>query len=169
METLLAPLGEITAYRTALECIGKDKLPMHISGCVDTQKWHFIYGLSRNTSWKVIIAQNEIRAREIAEDYLMFDRDVFYYPARDVIFYNADIHGNAISIERLKVIKALVERSGGTVVTTIDAGMELVASLDTFANAVYSVKEQDRIDIEKFAAHLVDIGYERKYQLEQSG
>ena len=169
METLLAPLGEITAYRTALECIGKGKLPMHISGCIDTQKCHFIYGLSKDISWKVVIAQNEIRAREIAEDFLMFDRDAFYYPARDVIFYNADIHGNAISVERLKVIKALINRNCGTVITTIDAGMELVASLDTFANAVYNVKEQDRIDIEKFSVYLVDIGYERKYQVEQPG
>lgn len=169
METLLAPLREINAYREALECIGKNMLPVQISGCIDTQKCHFIYGLSQNIAWKVIITQNEIRAREIAEDYHTFDRNVLYYPSKDVIFYSADIHGSAISVERLKVIKSIIKSEKGTVITTMDAGMEMVASLSTFANAVRVIKEQDIIDIDELAGHLVSIGYERQYQAEKPG
>lgn len=169
METLLAPFGEINAYRGALECIGRNRLPVHISGCIDTQKCHFIYGLSQSIPWKVIITQNEIRAREIAEDYRIFDRNVLYYPSKDVIFYSADIHGGAIGVERLKVIKALIKEESGTVVTTMDAGMELVASLNTFAKAVRVIKEQDIVDIDELAGHLVSIGYERQYQVELPG
>lgn len=169
METLLAPLREINAYREALECIGKNRLPVQLSGCIDTQKCHFIYGLSQNIAWKVIITQNEIRAREIAEDYHTFDRNVLYYPSKDVIFYSADIHGNAISVERLKVIKSLIKSEKGTIVTTIDAGMEMVASLSTFANAVRVIKEQDIINIDELAGHLVSTGYERQYQAEKPG
>ena len=101
LKTLLEPLEKINAFRQAEECIDRGKLPVHISGCIDTQKCHFIYGLSKDIPWKIIITQNEIRAREIVEDYRMFDRDVLYYPAKDVIFYSADIHGSAISVERL--------------------------------------------------------------------
>lgn len=169
MKTLLAPLGELNAYKGAVECIGRNKLPVHISGCIDTQKCHFIYGLSQNIPWKVIITQNEIRAREIAEDYRMFDRNVLYYPSKDVIFYSADIHGSAISVERLKVVKAIIKEDSGTIVTTMDAGMELVASLDTFTKAVRVVKEQDIIDIDELTAHLVSIGYERQYQVQSAG
>lgn len=169
MNTLLAPFGEINAYKGAVECIGRNKLPVHISGCIDTQKCHFIYGLSQDISWKVIITQNEIRAREIAEDYRMFDRNVLYYPSKDVIFYSADIHGSAISVERLKVVKALIKEDGGTIVTTMDAGMELVASLNTFTRAVRVIKEQDIVDINELARHLISIGYERQYQVECPG
>lgn len=169
MNTLLAPFDEINAYKGAVECIGKNKLPVHISGCIDTQKCHFIYGLSQNIPWKVIITQNEIRAREFVEDYRMFDRNVLYYPSKDVIFYSADIHGSAISVERLKVIKTLIKEESGTVVTTMDAGMEMVASLNTFAKAVRVIKEQDIVDINKLAKHLVSIGYERQYQVESPG
>lgn len=169
MKTLLAPLGEINAYKGAVECIGRNKLPVHISGCIDTQKCHFIYGLSQNIPWRVIITQNEIRAREIAEDYRIFDRNVLYYPSKDVIFYSADIHGGAISVERLKVIKALIKEDDGTVVTTMDAGMELVASLNTFTKAVRVIKEQDIINIDELATHLVSIGYERQYQVQLPG
>ena len=169
METLLAPLREINSYREALECIGRNRLPIHISGCIDTQKCHFIYGLSQNTAWKVIITQNEIRAREIAEDYHMFDRNVLYYPSKDVIFYSADIHGSAISAERLKVVKSIIKEKSGTIVTTMDAGMELVASLNTFENAIRVIKEQDIVDIDELAGHLVSTGYERQYQVEAPG
>ena len=98
METLLAPLREINAYREALECIGRNRLPVQVSGCIDTQKCHLVYGLSQDIAWKVIITQNEIRAREIVEDYRMFDRNVLYYPSKDVIFYSADMNGSAKSV-----------------------------------------------------------------------
>ena len=86
VETLLAPLQEINAYNNARECIERNKLPMYISGCMDSQKAHFIYGLSQNISWKVIVTQNEIKARELMEEYRMFDRETLYFPAKDVIF-----------------------------------------------------------------------------------
>ena len=86
-----------------------------------------------------------------------------------MIFYSADIHGSAISVERLKVIKNLIKEDSGTIVTTMDAGMELVASLNTFANAVRIIKEQDIVDIDELAGHLVSAGYERQYQAEAPG
>ena len=97
METLLAPLAEITAYRNAEEAIQKQKFPLQISGCIESQKCQWIYGLTgESPKWKVIIAANELRAREIAEDYRMFDREVMYYPAKDVIFFSADVHGTSV-------------------------------------------------------------------------
>ena len=32
--------------------------------------------------------------REICEDYRCFDTDISLYPARDLLFYTSDIHGN---------------------------------------------------------------------------
>lgn len=169
METLLAPLQEINAYNGAKECIDRGKLPMHISGCMDSQKAHFMYGLSQGISWKVIVAQNEIKARELMEDYRMFDREVLYFPAKDVIFYSADIHGNAITVERLKVIQALLTRQEGTIVTTMDAGMEFLPSLSIYQRAVSSIQEGDTVDLDALSVHLTDMGYQRQNQVELPG
>ena len=132
MKTLLAPLQEINAYGSAKECIERNRLPLHISGCMDSQKAHFIYGLSQGIFWKVIVAQNEIKARELMEEYRMFDRETLYFPAKDVIFYSADVHGNAITAERLKVVEALLTKPSGTVITTMDAGMEHLPSISMY-------------------------------------
>lgn len=169
METWTAPLEEIHAYRSAREAIERDRLPLHISGCVESQKCHMVYGLGQERQWRLIIAANEIRAREILEDYRIFDRDVLYYPAKDVIFYSADIRGNALSIERLKVIRALLAGEGGTVVTTIDAGMESTLAMAIYRDAVHTLAESDLVDLEALSGQLVNMGYQRQAQVEAPG
>lgn len=165
----MAPLQEINAYNSAKECIERNKLPLHISGCMDSQKAHFVYGLSQGISWKVIVTQNEIKARELMEEYRMFDRETLYFPAKDVIFYSADVHGNAIAVERLKVIEALLTKSSGTVVTTMDAGMEHLPSISIYQRAVCEVTEGETLDLEQMSSHLTDMGYKRQNQVEAPG
>ena len=46
--------------------------------------------------------------------------NVYYYPAKDIIFYNADIHSNLIVSQRMDVIRRMMDRCPVTVVTTID-------------------------------------------------
>ena len=169
METLLAPLEEITAYRNATDFFKKGKFPLQISGCVESQKCQWIYGLTQGKKWRVIIAANELRARELAEDYRMFDRAVYYYPAKDVIFYSADVHGNAITTERLRVREALLRGDGGTVVTTPDAGMELVLPQTVYERAELPVNEGSILDMDETVACLVNMGYVRQPQVEAPG
>ena len=169
METLLAPLQEINAYNSVRDCMKKKKFPLHISGCMDSQRTHFIYGLSQGISWKVIVTQNEIKARELMEEYRMFDREVLYFPAKDVIFYSADVHGSAITVERLKVIEALLTKKEATVVTTIDAGMENLPALSVYEKFLSEVAEGDTLDLEKISIQLTNMGYRRQSQVEIPG
>lgn len=169
METLLAPLKKLSAYREGRECIVRKKLPIQISGCMDSQKAHFIYGLSEGISWKVIVAWNEIKARELFEDYRLFDKEVLYFPAKDVIFFSADVHGNALTMARLKVIEALLKKDSGTIITTLDAGMELLPELSIYQKAMFTVREGEQADLEKAGLHLTDMGYVRQSQVEKPG
>lgn len=169
MEALFAPLQEINAYNSAKECIGRKNFPIHISGCMDSQRVHFLHGISEDVSWRVIITQNEIKARELAEDYRIFDREVMYFPAKDVIFYSADIHGNALTIERLKVIEALLTKSSGTIVTTMDAGMEMLPALSIYERAKCRLEEAEEVDLTSLSHRLTDMGYIRQGQVEAPG
>lgn len=53
-----------------------------------------------------------------------FTDAVWLYPAKDLLFYNADIHGNLITRERMQVLRHLIEEKSGVVVTTIDGLMD---------------------------------------------
>ena len=47
----------------------RDKKAIAVSGCVDSQKVHFMWGLSEDFPYRVIITHSEIRARELYEDF----------------------------------------------------------------------------------------------------
>lgn len=169
METLWKPLEELNAYGSARECIERGRMPIRISGCIDGQKSHLVSGLSQEKSWTVIITANEKKAREILADYRMYDKNAVFYPVKDVIFYSADVHGNAVETERLKTIKLLLDQEGGTVITTMTAGMEYVQSLSVYKKSCRRLQEGAQIDLEDLSRCLTDMGYERQSQVEQPG
>ena len=44
----------------------------------------------------LIITYSDLRAKELYENYRFFDREVLYFPAKDLIFFQADIHSNLL-------------------------------------------------------------------------
>lgn len=103
MRALLAPLSELGEYEEIRELLARGKASAALSGCADSQKLHMIYGLSEGFRRKLIITFNDLRAKELYEDYQFYDRSVMLYPAKDLIFFQADIHGNQLTKERIKV------------------------------------------------------------------
>ena len=67
----------------------------------------------------LILADDERNAKEIYEDYRFYDKNVYFYPAKDLLFFQADIHGNLLIRQRMRVIRALLEQEEVTVVTSI--------------------------------------------------
>ena len=118
MKAFFEPLKEMRDFEQIREDISNNRLPVHVDGCIDSQKSHFIAALSQAYKYKIIVTYSENRAREIYEDYRFFDKNTLIYPAKDVIFYNADIHGNLIISQRLAVIRKLLDGEPVTVITT---------------------------------------------------
>ena len=136
---------------------------------MDSQKVHLMAGLGEEYLYKVIIAENEIKAKELYEDYKLYDRQVYLYPAKDAIFYNADIRGNAIVRQRLKVLRGLIEQTPMCVITTMDGGMDKLLPLKRWAENVLTIEEAGIVDIDKIKRKLVHMGYEHVGQVDGSG
>ncbi len=169
METLLSPLRELDEYNQLKIAVEKGVTPVNVIGSIDAQKCHFIYGLEELGDVRLIITHNEIRAKEIMEDYRMYDRNVMYYPAKDLIFYSADVHGQAIVKERLKVIKAIAGEEPVTIVTTIDAGMDFCLPFRKYIQNKLSIREGDTLDLTELQRRLAELGYENVAQVEREG
>lgn len=169
METLLAPLRELEEFTQLKIAVEKGNTPVNVIGGIDTQKCHFIYGLSETKDFRLIVTHNEIRAKEIVEDYRMYDRNVMYYPAKDLIFYSADVHGQAIVKERLKVIKKIAENEPVTIITTIDAGMDYCLPFEKYIKNKITISQGDVVDLEDVRKRLSDMGYENTAQVDREG
>lgn len=169
MKTLLAPLQEMEEFTQMKIAVEKGNTPVAAIGGIEAQKCHMIYGMEELSEVRLLVTYNEIRAKELVEDYRLYDRNVMYYPAKDLIFYSADVHGKAIVKERLKVIKAIAEKEPVTIVTTIDAGMDACVPYEKYLDNCISVEPGDLLDLEKMQKQLSDMGYENVAQVESEG
>ncbi len=169
MKTYVAPLQEYKEFNDIVEAISLKQYPLLVSGCIDSQKCHMMYALSENHPFRLIITYNDVKAKEIYEDMKLYDRSIYLYPSKDVIFYSADIRGNAIITERLKILKALIERKPITVIATIDGGLDKLLPLEFLADRVISIHEEDTLNLVQLMDQLVHLGYERQGQVESPG
>ncbi|MCR4897202.1 MAG: transcription-repair coupling factor [Lachnospiraceae bacterium] len=173
MKALLQPLERLTDYNKMREIIGGKSLvnPMGtvaLTGCVDAQKLHLIAGLSDVRSCNVIVAADELRAREILEEYRFYDRDVCFFPGKDLIFYQADIHGSQLTGERVRTFRSVIEKERVTVITYYAAMMTLQSDAAPELFDV-EIRQGDTLDPGELASRLVDLGYTRVPQAEEPG
>lgn len=109
MKALLEPIKEIARFDELFRDLKKGAAGVTvISGCLESQKAHMIAGLSEDAPVWLLIAENELKAKELYEDYRLYDPETLYYPAKDLIFYQADIHGNLLIRQRLQIGRAHV-------------------------------------------------------------
>ena len=169
MKAFLTPLQGLAEFEQIKEKSKTNKGILQVSGCMQSQKSHLMYGLSGIAPYRLILAEDERRAREIYEDYRFYDRKVYSYPAKDLLFFQADIHGNLLIRQRMKVIKALLEEKELTVVTSIDGCMDFLESLEKIKEQLIHYESDSTVDTEQLKNQLVALGYERVGQVEMPG
>ena len=159
MDVFVQPLYQLADFEEIIRQVKKPGI-VQVSGCLDSQKAHFSYGVGREFSFRLILAENDLKAREFYEDYRMYDPKTLLYPSLDLIFYQADIHGNLITRERLRVIRALMERQSATVVASIDGCMDCLLPLSLLREHVLRFRSDSPLDLEAVTSQLVELGYE---------
>ena len=169
MKAFLTPLQGLAEFEQIKEKSKTNKGILQVSGCMESQKSHLMYGLSGIAPYRLILAEDERRAREIYEDYRFYDRKVYSYPAKDLLFFQADIHGNLLIRQRMKVIKVLLEEKELTVVTSIDGCMDFLESLEKIKEQLIHYESDSAVDTEQLKNQLVALGYERVGQVEMPG
>ena len=172
MKTFYDPILSMAGMEQINKILKENTGHIMVSGCIDTQKVHFVHAIAGNYRYKVIITSDESKARQIQEDCLFFNRNSMYYPAKDFIFYSADIHGNQIVGERLRCIDRMINTKSEdmlTIVTTIDGCVDMLMSYDKYIRYTIEFKQDDILDVEKLAKALVNIGYERCGMIETPG
>ena len=169
MKAFLTPLQGLAEFEQIKEKSKTNRGILQVSGCMESQKSHLMYGLSGIAPYRLILAEDERRAREIYEDYRFYDRKVYSYPAKDLLFFQADIHGNLLIRQRMKVIKALLEEKELTVVTSIDGCMDFLESLEKIKEQLIHYESDSTVDTEQLKNQLVALGYERVGQVEMPG
>ena len=101
MDAFVRPLYELNSFEELEHFAEKPGTVISASGCMDAQKPHMMYGLNNGRGTRVIVTFNEQKARELLEAYRYFEPKAVYFPAKDILFYQSDIRGNALTPETL--------------------------------------------------------------------
>ena len=120
-------------------------------------------------AWKLVVTYDDTRAKEIYDDFRSFTSQVWLYPAKDLLFYSADIHGNLMTRQRIAVLRRLMEDREGVVVTTMDGLMDHLLPLKYLREQSITVESGQVIDLDSWKERLVAMGYERMAQVDGMG
>ena len=169
MNVLTEPLKESEAFLRAEEILSKKGTSAFISGCVDSVKWNMAYALGENFKNRVIITYSDVRIKEIYEDIKLYDKNARLYPAKDVIFYQADIHSNKLTRDRIMCVKRMLSGLGSTIITTFSALMNVNADLEVLRKNLIKFSVHENVDTKEIIKKLINLGYEKTYQVETEG
>lgn len=168
---LVEPLLELPGMEEALTYIRAGK-NIKITNMVNACKGHLAYGLSQFTKAPmVIVTYDELSTKQLAEDLevLKGKESVLIYPARDILFYNADVHSMDITAQRLKVIDALVKGEDVAVIIPVEALLNPISPRETFEAYMQQIEVGGTIELSKLEARLIQMGYERVARVEAMG
>lgn len=86
MDTFYEPLLQMETFAQIEEALKKDEGLTLVTGCVDSQKTHLMYGLGREWPVKLILTYSELKAKEIFEEYQSLRRCILLSSERFSLF-----------------------------------------------------------------------------------
>ena len=168
-EVFANPLVDLAEYTDMKQDLDQGKGPVQISGVTDSQKVHVMNELSKDNPWRLVVTYDDTLAKEIFDDFSYFEPNTWLYPARDLLFYSSDIHGNLLTRQRMQVFKHLLEDEGGVVVTTVDGLMDHLRPLSRIKESCLNIMVGQTLDMEEIKHLLTGMGYERMGQVDGMG
>ncbi len=146
-----------------------------MDGCVESQKLHLIDAVSRDTAlysnarFRVIVTYSDRRAKELRDEFTFYDRNTTVFPAKDALFYQADLRGREIEIERIKCLRRILEGRPATVVTTFAALMTPQIPLRVLQENVIRITKHEETPLDELKMMLISMGYEKNAKVDGPG
>ena len=119
--------------------------------------------------YKVIACSSETKAKQIYEEYRFLDNNTYLYPAKDFLFYKADIRSKELVKQRMEGIQAVLSGTPVTIVTSLDGFMDHLAPKESIEEKVLKIQNDSVLKLDEMAERLSDVGYDREVQVEGPG
>ncbi len=161
----LAYTAEFEAVSAALR-----QGPAAVSGLTDPAKALLVGALPADRCpWRLVIVRDEQQGKRFQRDLRSLAENTWYYPAKDLLFYQADTQGTLLTRQRMEVLRHLLEDSCGTIVTTIDALMDRISGRESIQEARLRIVPGAMMEMSALATKLQRLGYERVAEVEAMG
>ena len=142
MKGLTKPLLELGSFQQVLNSIREGQTPVFATGVIDAAKNHLTYCLKEETKRPILIlTYSELRAKEIMEGLSFFEKDCVNYPAKDILFYSADVHSMEMNRQRFLVLERLLKGETPVIVASMEALLDKYPKKDVFSSFLLKLQE----------------------------
>ena len=169
LKGVIKPLEENESFKRLMSDIEAKKV-VEVEGLSDSSRSYLISCLYENNDKSIaIITNSDVEAKNIYEDLNFFCNNVYYFPSKEIVFYNLDAISGDLRWERLKVIKEILSKKKNIVVLSVE---NLTASLTPkrlFKKHQISLRVSQEVELKKVASLLIESGYTRVGEVEGKG
>ena len=165
MEALKIPFRETNSLFT----LKPDSYPLNVWGITRSARPLAAETVRGESTFSLIITYDTARAEKLFDDYKFYDRDVFLYPAKDALFYYADVHGNLTGAKRLEILKRIYKNERTVIITTIDGVMDKLPDMVYFQRHIFTLEVGQEVELSEIKSKLVMLGYENVAVVEARG
>lgn len=170
---LLEPILQIGSFISMKNGLEKGNTPILATGVLDSQKCHIIASIKKEINKPILVITNsELKAKEIQEDLSFFfknEHKILMYPAKDIIFYSADVRSTDIVKQRFDVLNSLIEGNAPVIVLSIEALFDRLTPKNKFEKFILEIEEGMELSLQEISEMLIFMGYERRSLVEACG
>ena len=159
-----------TIVQPILEALNQSPLLIH--GLTPTASTYLTALTAQATQRpSLIITHNEERAKQIKEDLHFFlnKANTYLYPAKDIIFYSADVRSATIVKQRFAIIEALLKEEQPVIVLSVEALFDKLTPKSIFSQYIKTIELGKEYNMQTLAKELILLGYESTDQVEGEG
>ncbi len=145
---------------------------IYVTGLSDESKSSVIGSIIKlnNTKHpKLVICPNNDIASKFSENLSSYFKNIYLYPARDLLFAYANVDSPYISSIRLGIIERIKNGEDIIVIASIDSLAEKIISKSDFDSSKFEIKVDENITLDAFLKKLNGIKYNRTFEVATYG
>ncbi|MCH3965617.1 MAG: transcription-repair coupling factor [Clostridium sp.] len=170
LKGLIKPIEDSSEFKDIMASVENKKFPIGVYGLSESGRSCLIDTVYENMDKSfLILTHSDVEARKLYEDLSLYENKVFYFPSKEVVFYNIDAISGDLRWERLKVIKQMLSRGKKIIVTCIETLASIYIPVDLYKKYTFRLSPGKNIDLNEFGKKLVQCGYERVDIVESKG
>ncbi|MDP4144514.1 MAG: transcription-repair coupling factor [Bacillota bacterium] len=167
---LMQPLMASREFKSIISSAEKQRFPVGIFGLSESARSYLINGMYEELDRSIlVVSDSDVEAKNIYEDLSFYLNDVYYFPTKEVVFYNIDAISGDLRWERIKVIKKMLTKKKKIIVTSAEALASCYAPIELFDKYTFKISLGDTLDLKDLSEKLIQSGYDRVESVEGKG
>lgn len=151
-------------YNIFLNELSSDRKEFYVEDMSDAGKIYFVSSIDINK--KLVVVPDETTALSFFNEYKFYDKDVYLFPEKDILFSDINIDNDKIYVDRMNIIRKILNDEKITVITTIQSVREKLIKYDNFSKRITYLEKNKNYIFEEFVKRIMELGYERVKNVE---